>query len=67
MEMWDSMDRRAKRLGILDTKLAQGAAIFLALVVVKLVPGILSLSVWWFVALTVACAIRPMITFFRPR
>ncbi|MGB5659803.1 MAG: hypothetical protein WBO54_10015 [Thermoanaerobaculia bacterium] len=64
MMFWEDMDRRARRLGILDTKLAQGAAVFFALTVVKLFPEVLTLSIWWFVGLSVACAIRPVVTFF---
>jgi hypothetical protein len=64
MFLWKDMDRRARRLGILDTKLAQGGAIFFALIVVKLVPQILTVSIWWFVALAVLCGIKPAITFF---
>jgi hypothetical protein len=64
--LWQKMDERAHRLGILDTKLAQGAAIFLVLAAVKLVPEILTVDVGWFLALSVACAIRPVLTFFGP-
>lgn len=67
MDLWENMDERARRLGVLDTKLAQGAAIFFALIVVKLVPEILEVSVWWFVALGIACAIKPARTFFGGR
>ncbi len=67
MSLYESLDQRARRLGIVDTKLAQGAAIFSVLIIVKLVPEILNVSVWWFVALTVACAIKPMLTFFGDR
>ncbi len=67
MSLYESFDERARRLGIVDTKLAQGAAIFVALILVKLVPEIMNLSVWWFVALTVACGIKPMLTFFGAR
>jgi hypothetical protein len=64
MFLFEEMDRRARRLGIIDTKLAQGAAIFFALVIVKLVPQIMSVSVWWFVGLAVLFAIKPGIAFF---
>ena len=40
---------------------------FFALVIVKLVPEILNLNVWWFVGLGIACAIRPMFVFFGGR
>lgn len=64
MTFWESMDRRAKRLGIVDTKLAQTAAIFFALVVVKLVPQVLSVSLWWFAGLAAASAVKPILTFY---
>jgi hypothetical protein len=64
MSTWEYFDSRAKRLGIVDTKLAQGGAMFLALVIAKLVPQILSVNVWWFVGLGILCAIKPTITFF---
>ncbi len=64
MSLLEYFDSRAKRLGIVDTKLVQGAAIFFALVIVKLVPGILKLNVWWFVVLCIFCAIKPVLVFF---
>lgn len=64
MSLWEYFDSRARRLGILDTKLALGAAMFLALVLVKLVPAILNVSLWWFVVLWIGCGIRPMLVFF---
>ncbi|MFO7609956.1 MAG: hypothetical protein R6X35_12310 [Candidatus Krumholzibacteriia bacterium] len=64
--MWRYFDTRARRLGILDTKLAQAAAIFLALAVVKLVPQVMELSTWWFLGLAAACAVKPLVTFYGP-
>ncbi|UCG52943.1 MAG: hypothetical protein JSW58_05125 [Candidatus Latescibacterota bacterium] len=62
--MWDFFDRRARGLGILDIKLAQAAAIFFALAIVKLVPQIMELNIWWFVLLAVLCAVKPFATFY---
>lgn len=62
--MWTYFDTRARRLGILDTKLAQGAAIFFALAVAKLVPAIMELSAWTFLTLAALCAIHPLLTFY---
>jgi hypothetical protein len=64
MSFWTYFDERARRLGILDTKLAQAAAIFVALIIVKLVPAIMSVSIWWFFVLAVLCAIKPLMTFY---
>jgi hypothetical protein len=54
IEYWN---RKVKKFGIFEIKMAQGAAIGGTLVVVKLFPQILELSVWWFVALIVVCAV----------
>ncbi len=59
-----NMNERVKGFNIVDIKLAQGAAIFVALVIVKLIPRIMNINIWWFVALLVVCAIRPMYVFF---
>ena len=67
MSLWQDFDDRARRLGILDTKLAQGGAIFFALIIVKLFPQIMTVSIWWFVVLAAICAIKPALTFFAPR
>lgn len=66
MNIWADFDSHARRLGILDTKLAQGAAVFLALTVVKIFPRILDLNILWFIGLCALCAIKPVITFFGP-
>ncbi len=64
MGLFGWMDERVRRFGIWEKKLAQGAAIFFALIVAKLVPQILTVSVWWFVILAALCAIRPIYIFY---
>jgi hypothetical protein len=54
IEYWD---RKVKRFGIFEVKMAQGAEGGGALIIVKLFPQILALSVWWFVALLVVCSV----------
>jgi len=63
MRLLEDMDKRVKKFGIIDVKLAQGAAMFVALIVAKLIPQIMYLSIWWFVLLLVICAIRPVYVF----
>jgi len=63
MGLLEDMDKRVKKFGIIDVKLAQGAAMFGALIVAKLIPQIMDLSIWWFVLLLVICAIRPACVF----
>ncbi len=59
MEILQKMNERVKKFSILDVKLVQGAAMFLALIVAKLIPQIMEISIWWFVALLVICGIKP--------
>lgn len=63
MSLWHDLDRQARRLGVIDAKLAQGASVLLALIVVKPVPEIMTVNIWWFVGLLVLCAIKPILTF----
>ena len=63
MGLLEDMTRRVRRFDIIDVKLAQGAAMFFALVIVKLIPDIMDLSIWWFVVLLVICAIKPVYVF----
>ena len=64
MKLLDEMDRRIRRFGIIDEKLAQAAAVFLALFIVKLKPEILNVNIWWFVGLGILSAIKPLYVFY---
>jgi len=66
-EFIEDMNRRVKRFGIIDMKLALGSAMFLALILAKLFPQIMSISTWWFVALLLLCAIKPMYIFYAKK
>jgi hypothetical protein len=63
MGLLDDMNRRVRRFDIIDIKLAQSCAFFFALVIAKLIPGIMNLSIWWFVVLLALCAIKPVYVF----
>ncbi|MFQ5511079.1 MAG: hypothetical protein ACE5EO_04455 [Candidatus Krumholzibacteriia bacterium] len=56
----DFFNQRVKRLGLVEVKMVQIAAACVALILVKLIPRILTVSIWWFVALAILCSIRPM-------
>jgi len=64
VSLWTEMDERARRLGILDTKLVQAATIFLTLAIVKVIPEIMAVNIGWFLGLAVLCAIKPLHTFY---
>ena len=55
IEYWD---RKVKKLTLFDLKLAQACAMFFALILAKLIPQIMELSIWWFVALAALCCLR---------
>jgi len=61
------MDARVEDFGVLDIKLSQGAAVFLALIIVKIFPRIMGVNIWWFVVLMIVCAIRPVWVFLRAK
>jgi len=63
MGFLEDMDKRVKRFGIIDVKLAQGTAIFFVLVIAKLIPQIMSISIWWFIVLFMLCVIKPVYVF----
>jgi hypothetical protein len=56
-------NERAHRFTAFDLKLVQFEGIFVALIVVKLIPGIMRISIWWFVALFALFSIRPIYLF----
>ncbi len=60
MKYIDNMNQRVKKMSIIDVKLAQGAAMFLVLIIVKLFPQIMGINIWWFVIALVACVIKPL-------
>lgn len=55
MEYWN---RQVRKFTIIDVKLAEGTAVAFTLILVKLFPQILSLSIWWFVAALLLCWVR---------
>jgi hypothetical protein len=64
MGLLDYMNQRIKKFSIFDEKLAQAAAIFFALIIVKLYPQILNVNIWWFVVLLIICAVKPLYVFY---
>ena len=64
LELKRYLDEKVSKFSFVDVKLLQLLGAFLAVVVVKLVPGILDLSIWLFLALAVLCAAKPCYVFF---
>ena len=63
MEILKKMNERVKKFSIFDVKLVQGAAMFVALIIAKLIPRIMDINIWWFIILLVICAIKPFYVF----
>ncbi|MBC8174182.1 MAG: hypothetical protein H8E82_00795 [Candidatus Marinimicrobia bacterium] len=61
MNLFDAINERVKKLTIWDIKLLQIAAIFVALIIVKLIPSIIQVSIWWFVILALLTGAKPFI------
>jgi hypothetical protein len=59
MAFLSNINERVKRFSIIDIKLIQCIAIFVTLIVVKLIPGIMNINIWWFVILLVISVIKP--------
>ena len=64
MKIIQDMNERVRKLNIFDIKLVQGCAMFVVLIIVKLIPQIMTINIWWFVVLLVICAIRPLYVFY---
>jgi hypothetical protein len=64
MGILENMNQRVKKFSLIDVKLAQGVAMFFALIIAKLIPDIMDLSIWWFVGLAILCAIKPLYVFY---
>jgi len=59
MEFIETMNQRVKKLSFFDVKLVKWAAIFFTLIIVKLIPEIMNVNIWWFVGLCILCTIKP--------
>ena len=61
MGLMNYLNQRAKNLDVFDIKLAQITAMFFTLIIVKLVPDIMNINIWWFVGQRIL-----NLRFFRP-
>jgi len=64
MSFFELLNKRAGKFGFIDIKLSQLCAIFFILIVVKFIPEIMNINIWWFIILLVLAVIRPIYVFF---
>lgn len=58
MKLFEWVSDRVKKLHWIDIKLIVIAGICTGLILAKLIPSLLTVSIWWFVAITVLCLLR---------
>jgi hypothetical protein len=67
MKIVSYFNQRLKFFTIWDIKLAQLAAMFVLIVLIKFIPQIITLNVWWYVAGCILSAIRPVYVMFMKK
>jgi hypothetical protein len=61
------LNRRAKGLDYWDLKMASGGALCFGIILSRLVPALVDVNPWWWVALAVLLLLRPLYHFWvRP-
>jgi hypothetical protein len=55
---------RISRLSMLDLKLAQGAAMCVMVIIIKLFPDILRIEIWWFLLFAALFGFKPLYVFY---
>ena len=63
--LMEYLDRKVRRFSFIDVKLVQLLGAFLGIIVVKLVPQILDLSIWTLLVMAALCAVKPCCVFFQ--
>ncbi|UCD52226.1 MAG: hypothetical protein JSW27_06215 [Phycisphaerales bacterium] len=63
--LMEYLDRKVRRFSFVDVKLLQLLGAFLGIIVVKLVPEILDLSLWALILMAALCAVKPCCVFFQ--
>jgi len=58
MKLFEWVSDRVKKLHWIDIKLIVITGICTGLILAKLIPSLLTVSIWWFVAITMLCLLR---------
>ena len=64
MKPYEYLNSRTSKLSMMDLKLSQGAAMCVALVIVKLFPAVLNIAIWWFLLAMVLLYVKPLYVFY---
>jgi len=63
MGLLEDMDQRVKKLSFIDLPLGECAAMLFGIFIAKLIPQIMNINIWWFLALSVLCHAKPSCVF----
>ncbi len=63
MGLLEDMNQRAKKLSFIDLLLGECGVIFFGFFIAKLIPQIMNINIWWFIALAVLCHAKPSCVF----
>jgi len=58
MSFFQWAEDSVKKMGWLDVKLTGLAGMFIGVILVKWIPSILNINIWWFIWATVICVAR---------
>jgi len=67
MKIISYFNQRLELFKIWDIKLAQLAAMFMLIVLIKFIPQITTLNIWWYVAGCILTGIRPIYIMFMKK
>lgn len=67
MKLLEFFNMRSRKLSIIDWKLAQAAAMCIAIVAVKLYPRVLDIDVLWLLLLAAVLYVKPLYVFYMRR
>ena len=57
-------DNLVKKMGWIDVKLVGFAGMLIGIILVKWIPSILNINIWWFACITILCLAKVYYTLF---
>ncbi len=67
MELFKRLNDKVKNLNWIDAKLISIVGLCFGLIVVKLIPGFLTINIWWFVVIGALCWFRVLYVLFSKK
>ncbi len=58
MAFFQWANNSVKKMGWIDVKLVAFAGVFIGVILIKWIPSILDINIWWFIVATVLCLAR---------